>query len=137
MADKITTFKYHWYNCGLSNADDVQHCEVAIYRNLNLLTILLDNGYKKRVGIKRLKLNKEQTNGFFEFLELNEGNWRSDYRIETCDGSEWTIQLYHSSHKVTKICGSVDNLPQIDEFREHISLLADNDEMTDVSRYLG
>ena len=32
MADKITTFKYHWYNCGLSNADDVQHCEVAIYR---------------------------------------------------------------------------------------------------------
>ena len=53
MADKITTFKYHWYNCGLSNADDVQHCEVAIYRNLNLLTILLDNGYKKRVGNKR------------------------------------------------------------------------------------
>lgn len=100
------------------------------------MTVLLYNGHKERIGNKQAKIDKEQANSFFEFLERDSGNWEPDYHIPVYDGYEWKIQLYHSSHKVTIICGSVDNLPQIDEFREHFAKLTDVDELKDAYNYL-
>ena len=119
MTDKITSFNLHWYNCVCCCADDVLHEEITIYRNRNKLVFFQYNGYKDRVGTEHIDLNKEKVNEFFEFLEKTADEWKTDYRVEVCDGSEWKVLMWHSSHKVTKICGTVECPPngkQIEKF---------------------
>lgn len=87
MKDKITTFKLNWYDCGLCCADDVVQEEIIVYRNDNLLVFRELNGYGVICSCELIHIDKEAVNEFFSFLQDACGEWKSDYKVEVCDGS--------------------------------------------------
>lgn len=107
MKDRITCFKLNWYDCGLTCADNIVQEEVTIYRNDNYMVIKELNGYGVICSSEIIHIDNDRNQEFFEFLEKNCKNWVEDYSVRVCDGSAWKIRMWHSSHKVTKICGTV------------------------------
>ena len=107
MECKITCFKLNWYDCGLTCADNIVQEEVTIYRNDNYMVIKELNGYGVICSSEIIHIDNDRNHEFFEFLEKNCKNWVEDYSVRVCDGSAWKIRMWHSSHKVTKICGTV------------------------------
>ena len=120
MKDKITTFKLNWYDCGLCYADDVVQEEIIVYRNDNLLVFRELNRYGVICSCELIHIDSEAVNEFFSFLQDAGGEWKSDYKVEVCDGSEWKVRMWHSSHKVTKICGTVEYPPHGKKIEKYI-----------------
>lgn len=119
MKEQITSFNYHWYDNGCVPSDSIVHREITISRRRNLLNYYHYNGMKEMVKLGRVKIDKERIEDFFDYLESVCGDWKNDYRIRVCDGFEWKILMWYSSHKATKICGTMEfpsNWEQIEKY---------------------
>ena len=128
LNDKITTFKLHWYNCSECCADDVNHEIITIYRNKKKMSFLQYNGYDSLINSEQINLNKAEVENFFKFLEKNATHWKSDYRVMVCDGSMWKVQMWHSSHKVTKVDGTIAYPPMGKKIEKYICTFIKNTE---------
>lgn len=124
MTDRITQFNLHWYDCGCTCYGEVIHELLQVRRNRSEIVFLQytapDNRNAIPANVERCKLDKGKVEEFFDFLGKCEPAWSSDYSVEVCDGSEWKMQLWHSSHKVTKICGTVEYPPLGKEIEGYI-----------------
>ena len=128
MKDRITCFKLNWYDCGLCCAEDMVQEEVVVYRNDNLLVFRELNGYGVVCSCEIIHIDSDITNEFFAFLEKTCDEWTSDYKVKVCDGSEWEVRMWHSSHKVTKICGTVEYPPHGKRIEKYIRSFITNSE---------
>ena len=109
--------------CGIENR--VQE-EVAIYRNYNYMVMKELNGYGTVCSCEILHIDNDKSQQFFEFLEKTVDKWADDYTVRVCDGSSWKIRMWHSSHKVKKICGTVQYPPNGKKIEKYIrSFVAD------------
>lgn len=120
MKSKITCFKLNWYNCGLCCGEDVVQEEVTVYRNNNRLVFKELNGHGIICSCKIIQIEKDKGKAFFGFLEKTYDKWEDDYTVDGCDGSEWVVRLWHSSHKVKKICGTADYPPNGKKIEKYI-----------------
>ena len=119
MKDKITCFKLNWYDCGLSCADFIVQEEITVYRRDNRLVFRELNGYGVICSCEIVHIEGDKVEEFFDFLEKICNKWEDDYRVEVCDGCEWKVHMWHSSHKVKMVCGTVEYPPngkKIDEY---------------------
>ena len=108
MTDKITSFKLNWYDCGLCCADDAVQEELAIYRNNNYMVFKELNGYGVICSCEIIHIDQDRVSEFFDFLEKTSDKWETDYKVPVCDGSAWEVRMWHSSHKVKKVCGTAE-----------------------------
>ena len=120
MKDRITSFKLNWHSWGLCCADDAVQEELAIYRNKNLLVFRELNGYGVICSCEIIHIEEDKTNQFFDFLEQCCDEWQDDYWVEVCDGSAWMIRMWHSSHKVRKVSGTIEYPPHGKQIEQHI-----------------
>lgn len=120
MNDKITCFKLNWYNNGLHCGEDTSREEITIYRNHHHLTVKELNGYGVICSCEIIHIKKDKVDDFFDFLEKICNEWTNDYRVAVCDGSAWTICMWHSSHKVKKIYGTIEYPPYGKSIEKHI-----------------
>ena len=120
MKDKITCFKLNWYDCGLCCAEDAVQEEIIVYRNDNLLVFRELNGYGVICSCEIIHVKPDAIETFFAFLEKIDDEWQTDYKVEVCDGSEWKVRMWHSSHKVKKICGTVEYPPHGKKIEKYI-----------------
>ena len=111
MKDRITCFKLNWYDWGLCCADNMVQEEVTIYRNNNIMVFKELNGYGVICSCEIIHIDKDKAAQFFDFIETACDKWKNDYKVEVCDGSAWTVRMWHSSHKVKKICGTIKYPP--------------------------
>ena len=121
MKDSITCFKLNWYNWGLCCADDAIQEEITIYRNNSLLVFKELNGYGVIRSCEIIHIGKDDAEKFFDFLENSCNQWKNDYRVEVCDGSAWKVRMWHSSHKVKKVCGTIAYPPNGKQIEHYIS----------------
>ena len=120
MKDKITCFKLNWYDCSLCCAEDAVQEEITVYRNDNLLVFRELNGYGVICLCEIIHVNPDTIETFFAFLEKIGDEWQTDYNVEVCDGSEWKVRMWHSSHKIKKICGTVEYPPHGKRIEKYI-----------------
>ena len=120
MKDRITCFKLNWYDCGLCCADDAVQEELAIYRNNNYMVFKELNGYGVIRSCEIIHIDKDRVKEFFDFLEKTSAKWENDYKVPVCDGSAWEVRMWHSSHKVKKVCGTVEYPPNGKKIEEYI-----------------
>ena len=120
MKDRITCFKLNWYDCGLSCIEDMVQEEITIYRKDSYMAIKGLNGYGVICSCKIIHLEKEKVDPFFCFLEKISNKWESDYKVLVCDGSSWKIRMWHSSHKIKKICGTIKYPPHGKKVEKYI-----------------
>ena len=120
MKDRITCFKLNWYDCGLTCADNIVQEEVTIYRNDNYMVIKELNGYGVICSCEIIHIDKDKNEQFFEFLEKTYSKWEDDYAVRVCDGSKWKVRMWHSSHKVKKVCGTVKYPPNGKKIEKYI-----------------
>lgn len=126
MNDKITCFKLNWYDCGLCCADDAVQEEITVYRNNNYMVFKELNGYGVICSCEIIHIQREILNEFFDFLEIIHDEWKNDYKVEVCDGSAWEVRMWHSSHKVKKVCGTIKYPPHGKKIEKYIrSFVAD------------
>ena len=122
MKDKITCFKLNWYDCGLCCAEDMVQEEITVYRNNNLMVFKELNGYGVVCSCEIIHIESDKVTKFFDFLEKTCDEWENDYKVQVCDGSEWKVRMWHSSHKVKTICGTVEYPPNGKKIEKHIRL---------------
>ena len=103
MKDKITCFKLNWYDCGLCCADDMVQEEITVYRNNNLMVFKELNGYGVICSCEIIHIEPVEVEKLFDFLERIYDKWENDYKVEVCDGSEWKVRMWHSSHKIKTV----------------------------------
>ena len=128
----ITCFKLNWYDCGLSCVEDKVQEEITIYRNDSYLSYKELNGYGVICSCKIIHIEKEKVNAFFAFLEKISDRWEDNYKVEVCDGSEWQVRMWHSSHKIKKVCGTVKYPPHGKKIEKYIrSFIAESNECID------
>ena len=120
MTDKITCFKLNWYDCGLSCADSVVQEEVTIYRNKGYMVFKELKGYGVICSCEIIHIDNDKVREFFDFLERTYDEWENDYIVEVCDGSRWEVRMWHSSHKVRKVCGTVEYPPHGKKIKKYI-----------------
>ena len=120
MKDKITCFKLNWYDCGLCCGEDTVQEEITVYRNDNCMFFKELNGCGVICSSEIINIEKEKIDEFFEFLEKIYDKWENDYEVEVCDGSSWRIRMWHSSHKVKTVCGTIEYPPYGKEIESHI-----------------
>ena len=120
MKDKITSFKLNWYDCGLCCADQMVQEEITVYRNNNLMVFKELNGYGVIRSCEIIHINQDRVKEFFDFLEKTSDKWETDYKVPVCDGSAWEVRMWHSSHKVKKVCGTVEYPPNGKKIEEYI-----------------
>ena len=126
MKDNITCFKLNWYDCGLCCADDAVQEEITVYRNNNYMVFKELNGYGVIRSCEIIHIDQDRVKKFFNFLEKTSEEWESDYRVPVCDGSAWEVRMWHSSHKVKKVCGTVEYPPNGKKIEKYIrSFVAD------------
>lgn len=126
MNRDITSFYLQWDNNGLTCVDDVAREEIAFYRRERIMTIRYFNGRKRILGGEKIKTDKAQTEIFFGFLEGIEKELESDYIVEVCDGSKWTIRIRDNTRKVKKIFGTVEYPPHGKQIEEYIEMFIEN-----------
>ena len=132
MKDRITCFKLNWYDCGLCCAEDTVQEEIIVYRNDNLLVFRELNGYGVICSCEIIHAKPDTIKTFFAFLEKIDDEWQTDYKVEVCDGSEWKVRMWHSSHKVKKICGTVAYPPHGKRIEKYIrSIIEDGRSLID------
>ena len=120
MKDKITCFKLNWYDCGLCCVEGMVQEEVTIYRNNNLMVFKELNGYGVICSCEIIHIGRDNVTKFFDFLEKNCNEWGNNYKVPVCDGSEWKVRMWHSSHKVKKVCGTVEYPPNGKKIEKYI-----------------
>ena len=120
MEDKITCFKVNWYNWQEHCVADVVEEEIAIYRKGNRVVFRKFNGYGDLCFCEIVRIKKDKTDAFFNFLEKVYGEWETDYCVPVFDGSKWKIRVWHSSHKIDKVCGTVKRFPYKMEIEQFI-----------------
>lgn len=120
MKDKITCFKLNCYDCGLCCAEDAVQEEIIVYRNDNLLVFRELNGYGVICSCEIIHVKPDAIETFFAFLEKIGDKWQTDYKVAVCDGSEWKVRMWHSSHKVKKVCGTVEYPPHGKQIEKYI-----------------
>ena len=120
MKDRITCFKLNWYDCGLSCAEDMVQEEITIYRNDNYMAIKELNGYGVICSCKIIYIEREKVEAFFGFLEKISKELHDDYRVLVCDGGSWKIRMWHSSHRIKKICGTIKYPPHGKKIEKYI-----------------
>lgn len=111
VKDKITCFKLNWCDCGLCCVEDMVQEELTIYRNDCILVLKELNGYGVVCSCEIIHIDPNKVTEFFEFLEKTCDKWENDYAVRVCDGSEWKVRMWHSSHKVKTVCGTVKYPP--------------------------
>lgn len=132
MKDKITCFKLNWYDCGLCYVEDTVQEEIIVYRNDNLLVFRELNGYGVICSCEIIHAKPDAIEAFFAFLEKIGDDWQTDYKVEVCDGSEWKVRMWHSSHKVKKVCGTVEYPPHGKRIEKYIrSIIEDGRSLID------
>ena len=125
MKDRITCFKLNWYDWGLCCAEDAVQEEITIYRNKNILVIKELNGYGVICSCEIIHIEADKAEAFFELLEKASVDWVDDYSVEVCDGSAWKMRMWHSSHKIRKVSGTITYPPHGKQIEEYIlSLIA-------------
>ena len=128
MKDRITSFKLNWHSWGLCCAEDAVQEEITIYRNTDIMVFKELNGYGVICSCEIIHIEEDKTNQFFDFLEQCCDEWQDDYWVEVCDGSVWTIRMWHSSHKVKKLSGTIAYPPHGKQIQEYIhSFIAASD----------
>ena len=136
MTDNITCFKLHWYDCGLSCGESVVQEDVTVYRNDNCVVFKELNGHGVICSCEIIHIEKDKTRSFFELLERNCDEWENDYIVQVCDGSRWEVRMWHSSHKIRKICGTVEYPPHGKEIEEYIrSFFADGNRIIELKLF--
>ena len=120
MKDRITCFKLNWYDCGLSCAECVVQEEITVYRNDCYIVFKELNGYGVICRCDIIHIEKDKVNDFFESLEKTADKWQNDYKVQVCDGSAWQVRMWHSSHKVKKVCGTVKYPPSGRKIEKYI-----------------
>ena len=129
MNDRITCFKLNWYACGLSCGEDIVQEEITIYRKDNYMSIKELNGYGVICSCKIIHIANDKVYDFFCLLEKISNEWESDYRELVCDGSSWEIRMWHSSHRIKKVCGTIKYPPHGKKLEKYIrSFIADSGE---------
>ena len=127
MKDKITCFKLNWYDCGLTCAENMFQEEVTIYRNDNIMVFKELNGYGVVCSCEIIHIESARVQQFFDYLEKHHDEWESDYKVMVCDGSQWEVRMWHSSHKIKKICGTIEYPPKGKQIEKYIySFIADS-----------
>lgn len=118
--DKITCFKLNWYDCGLCCVEDMVQEELTIYRNDCILVLKELNGYGVVCSCEIIHIEPNKVAEFFEFLEKTCDRWENDYAVKVCDGSGWKVRMWHSSHKVKTVCGTVEYPPNGKKIEKYI-----------------
>ena len=132
MKDRITCFKLNWYDCGLSCAEDMVQEEITIYRKDSYMVIKGFNGYGVICSCKIIHIEKEKVDAFFSFLEKISNELADNDRVPVCDGSSWEIRMWHSSHRVKKVCGTINYPPHGRKIEKYIrSFITDSMEDID------
>lgn len=141
MADRITQFNLHWYDCGCTCCGEIIHELLQVRRNRGEIVFLQYTAPDDRnaipANVERCKLDKGMVEEFFVFLGKCEPEWSDDYSVAVCDGSEWKMQLRHSSHKATKICGTVGYPPFGREIEDYIVSFLENAKWSVAPRIFG
>ena len=120
MEDKITCFKLNWYDCRLCCAEHMVQEEVTIYRKDNCLVFKELNGYGVICSCEIVHIESDKVAKFFDFLEKIYNEWENDYTVEMCDGSEWKVRMWHSSHKIKTVCGTIEYPPNGKKIEKYI-----------------
>ena len=129
MNDRITCFKLHWYDCELSSEKCIVQEEIVVYRNDNYLAYKELNRYGVICSCRIIHLAKENADEFFGFLEQISDEWAENYKAEACGRSAWKMRMWHSSHKIKKVCGTVNHPPHGKTVEKYIrSFIMDRDE---------
>lgn len=126
MEGRITTFRLQWVSCNLAPSDEIASEEISVYRKNHLMTVRSFNGNGKIIEAECIKTGKAETDKFFDFLKEIRNDLNSDYRIEMCDGSEWTIRMWDSTKKMQKVCGTVGYPPHGKEIEKCLSEFIEN-----------
>lgn len=124
--DPLTSFKLSWYNNCCIPAEEVAEEEVMLYKSKRLLMFTQRNRSGILTGSGRVKVDTKCMDEFFDLLETVSADWKSDYSVEVCDGFSWKLSMYHSSRKVTKVCGTVESPPNSDVIVEKLCELIKN-----------
>lgn len=109
-----TSFRLSWYNNCCISVEEVAEEEIMVYKSKRLLIFTQKNRSGILTGKGRVKLNIKDVEEFFDLLETVSVDWKSDYSVEVCDGFSWKLSMYNSSHKVNKVCGTVESPPNSD-----------------------
>ena len=120
MNYKITCFKLNWYDCGLSCAENIVQEEITVYRNNSYLVFKELNGYGVICSCEIIHIDNDRVADFFSFLEKTCDKWETDYKVEVCDGSEWKVRMWLSSHKILKFCGTIEYPPNGKKIEKYI-----------------
>ncbi len=126
MENRVTTFRLQWNNCGLICGDDVVKEEITVRRQNHLMNICSYNGRNELVASERIKIGKEQTDEFFDFLSRIRNDFEADYQVEVCDGSAWTMQIWDSSRRLQKASGTVEYPPHGKEIEKYLTGFLEN-----------
>ncbi len=120
MKDKITCFKLKWYDCGLCCADYTVREEITIYRNNNYMVFKELNGYGVICSCEKVHIESDKIANFFDFLGKIYNEWENNYAVEVCDGSAWEVRMWHSSHKIKTVCGTIEYPPNGKKIEKYI-----------------
>ena len=120
MKDKLTCFKLNWYDCGLRCGEYTAQEEITIYRKDNCLVFKELNGYGVICSCEIVHIESSQVSAFFEFLENTYDAWENDHNAAVCDGGKWKVRMWHSSHKVKTVCGTVEYPPNGKKIEKYI-----------------
>ena len=120
MNDRMTCFKLNWYDCGLCCAECAVQEEVTIYRKDGCMVFKELNGYGVICSCEIVHIDQDKVKEFFDFLENISDEWEADYKVPVCDGSAWKMRMWHSSHRVKTVCGTVEYPPHGQEIEEYL-----------------
>jgi hypothetical protein len=100
--------------------NDLIKTEDGIYRILSIEAnrVLAIDGVVCSCEI--IHIESDNVTKFFDFLERTCDEWENDYKVEVCDGSEWKVRMWHSSHKVKTVCGTVEYPPNGKKIEKYI-----------------
>lgn len=117
---KITCFKLNWHDCGLCCAENAVQEEITIYRKDGCMVFRELNGYGVICSCEIIHIENGKVQKFFDFLEKTFDEWENEYTIEVCDGSAWKVRMWYDSHKIKKICGTVEYPPHGKKIEKYI-----------------
>ena len=107
---QITSFSIDWHDCGLCNPLDKVHERTTVYLRKKLIKLEKFNGLDELLGKEEYFVCSESINDFFTFIgkmDLN-NEWKNDYTVVVCDGSQWKMRLRYSDRTVKLIVGNVE-----------------------------
>ena len=107
--NSITSCTFVWYDCGLTNNDNILCVKTRIMHNE--IQARYYNGYGM-LGGRIWPLSKEQSGELFDLLEKSNSEWTSDdYSVFVCDGWSWQLKISTSGRGSRTIRGNVEFPP--------------------------